>query len=136
LPPSLQADANQAWDLRTGIQRIPMPPHPKQFENPAPSASRIVDRCLVSPRHLGPCHSPSKTPVLVSPLVTCFLFAAGLFLIYIVGRLAIVPVLASFAITYVINPVSEALQRRTFHEFGLRLPQDERDALVPFLKSL
>src|SRR5688572_33356042 len=45
--------------------------------------------------------------------VPAFLLAvAVLYLIYIVGRVAIVPVLASFAIAYVINPIAEACVAR------------------------
>ena len=47
--------------------------------------------------------------------VPAFLLAAAvLYLTYIVGRVAIVPVLASFAIAYVINPIVEAFEARGF----------------------
>lgn len=48
---------------------------------------------------------------------TVLLTAALLYLIYIVGRVAIIPVLASFAIAYVMNPVVEALERSRFSRF-------------------
>lgn len=37
-----------------------------------------------------------------------------LYLVYIVGRVAIIPVLASFGIAYVLNPIVEAFQKRGF----------------------
>lgn len=40
------------------------------------------------------------------------LTVALLYLFYVIGRVAIVPVLASFAIAYVINPISESFQKR------------------------
>ena len=40
------------------------------------------------------------------------LAAAILYLVYIVGRVAIIPVLASFGIAYVLNPIVEAFQKR------------------------
>ena len=47
--------------------------------------------------------------------VPAFLTAlAILYLVYIVGRVAIVPVLASFAIAYVINPIVEGFEARGF----------------------
>jgi predicted PurR-regulated permease PerM len=42
------------------------------------------------------------------------LTVATLWLFYVVGRVAIVPVLASFAIAYVINPVVESFEKRGF----------------------
>jgi predicted PurR-regulated permease PerM len=45
--------------------------------------------------------------------VPAFLLAAVLlYLVYVIGRVAIVPVLASFSIAYVINPIVEAFQKR------------------------
>jgi predicted PurR-regulated permease PerM len=40
------------------------------------------------------------------------LTVAVLYFFYVVGRVAIVPVLASFAIAYVINPIAESFQKR------------------------
>ena len=46
------------------------------------------------------------------------LTAAVLYIVYIVGRVAIVPVLASFSIAYVINPIVEALETRGLSRWG------------------
>lgn len=56
-----------------------------------------------------------RTPFWWLRWVPAFLLAAAvLYLIYIVGRVAIVPVLASFAIAYVINPIAEGVVARGF----------------------
>jgi predicted PurR-regulated permease PerM len=44
----------------------------------------------------------------------CLLTALLLYLVYILGRVAIIPVLASFAIAYVLNPIVEAIENRGF----------------------
>jgi hypothetical protein len=83
------------------------------------SCARCTARKTVShardrrPPQSGAGHSRAALSVLLAPMVPAVVLTVLLLqLLYVAGRMAIVPVLAAFALAYLLDPFVERLERR------------------------
>ena len=72
-----------------------------------------MPRIFTAPRMAKPPVEPERSPFWWLRWVPSFLFVSVvIYLLYLLGRVALIPVLASFAIAYVLNPISQWFQER------------------------